>query len=179
LNRKEAIIVALLLLTTFMGSTFAAPAVQQMLIVNDPLNVRIVGGPFTSHVTSLDIDVLSNKFNGIPISGNFPTWNLTAAFSFSPRLGFVQATAVLITIEWDELSNGHDDDRFSVRLNEGSFSVLAPLRPQTTQIGSLPLQDLRVGSNLLNLGVVPNNPSVTTSFLIYEVRLTVEYTFMA
>ncbi len=45
MNRKEAVIVSALLVSTFIGSSVAAPAVQQMLILNDPLNVRVVGSP--------------------------------------------------------------------------------------------------------------------------------------
>ena len=59
LNRKEGIIVGALLITTFFGSAVAVPAVQNMMIVNDPLNVRIVGGTSSPHTTSVDIDVVN------------------------------------------------------------------------------------------------------------------------
>jgi len=49
LNRKEGVIVSVLLITMFFGSAFAAPAIQQVFITNLPLdqsgNLRITVSP--------------------------------------------------------------------------------------------------------------------------------------
>ncbi len=193
MNRKEGIIVGALLLTTFVGSTFAAPAVQQMLILNDPLNVRITGPPSTVHTASVDIEALrlipgittyqGTAFGSIltAYTGNPPfRFNFTSGFSFAPERGFIEVTSTVLTITYVP-NTSIQGSAFGVQLN-GQIENTIPMPPMgasaTTITGSVRASELRVGANLLSIGVVlpPNN---SISVQLYEVRLTVEYTFMA
>ena len=108
-----------------------------------------------------------------------PTANFTAGFSFAPHVGLLTVTAVLLTVEFSQLSSGHVGDRFGVQLNGRSMTLTVPFVSQTTQVSVLPNQDMRIGANLLKITVIPKDPSVTTNYLLWEVRLTVEYTFLA
>lgn len=201
MNRKEGIIVGVLLLSTFMGSTVAAPAIQQMLIVNDPLNVRIVGGTPTQQTTGVDIEIVSfggvevppGVNNGLPAAGILVTSSsqpggtrLTAGFSFAPIRGFVQVNSVMVTITY-QAQSPQTGDSFSVRLN-GLATTNIPLLPATNPNIYLPLiatvtlgsQDLHVGANVIGIGAIPAmEPNNTGMYFVYEVRLTVEYAFIS
>ncbi len=190
MNRKEGIIVGALLLTTFVGSTFAAPAVQQMLILNDPLNVRVVETR-SLHTTSVDIEILNaipgatyhTDTNGVFIVLNAPSNRIdfAAAFSFAPQEEFVQVTTVSVTI-LVRGENTNDGDMFSVSLNGQSSSAgqLSRINHPINVASSLQNPNVRVGSNMVTVGVTNNTPGgYTSSYFLYHVRLTVEYTFMA
>ena len=132
----------------------------------------------TLQTTGVDIEVLNvAREAGIFIGP--PTANFTAGFSFAPHVGLVTITAVLLTVEWSGLSNGHIGDKFGVQLNGKSQTNTAPFVSQTTQVTTLPSQDLHVGSNMIKVTVIPVDAMNTTNYLLYEVRLTVEYTFLA
>ena len=166
MNRKEAIAVTFLLFGTFITGAFA------MLSSSGPSSST------PPQTTSVDIEVLNvARESGIFIEP--PTANFTAGFSFAPLKGFVQVTKLLFTVEWNQLSQGHIGDKFGVQLNGRSLTLTAPFVSQTTQVTILPGQDLRLGSNIVKITVIPVNSSLTTNYLLFEVRLTVEYTFMA
>jgi len=192
LNRKEAIIVGVLLLGIFIGSTAAAPAVQQMLIVNDPLNVRIVGGASTPQTTSTDIDILSltpglmslNSASGVDIRSSIKgvaVQNLTAGFSFAPVKGFSQITQAMMTI----ITGGAAIYATPVGLNVVLNNQLPTLAPfNYDQYGAsttipIPAPYVHSGLNTLSIAlVVPANSQGGSFAFVYEVRLTVEYTFL-
>ncbi len=164
MNRKEAIVVGVLLLTLSIGGSYAATTPN---------------APATIQTTSVDIEVLNvARETGIYVS--VPSANFTAGFSFAPQKGFLQVTRTIFTIEWNQLSLGHVGDRFSMQLNGLTVVLGSPLVEQTTQVTSFgplgPLSDLHVGSNIVKIAVVPIT-STTTYFWLLEVRLTVEYTF--
>ncbi len=195
LNRKEAIVVGLLLIAIFTGSAFAAPAVQNILITNDPLNIRIVGGSPTLQTNSVDIEVLdiapgiTNTQSGstlgvfvINSSGGLSI-NFTSGFSFAPSRGFVQVNRVAVTIVYTLglTFNTSPTDSFGIMLNGNLanpivMKLFASGVP-VALVGDLPIQHLRPGSNFIDIGLVRGGPNSATAFL-YGVRLTVEYTFM-
>ncbi len=185
MNRKEAIVVGVLLLGTFIGSTFAAPAVQQMLIVNDPLNVRIIGGPGTLQTTSVDIDVLIL----LPLFGSGPQiisnppgdglqLNYTASFSFAPLKGFVQVNNVLVTLVYTPQSP-HPGDSIGVQLNGQSIAgtLIDPLSSGVPTSSIAAVGGIRIGSNIIAVKLILAGSSGVLAYL-HEIRLTVEYTFL-
>jgi len=192
LNRKEGVIIGLVLLVSFVGGVFAAPAIQQTLIVNDPLNVRIVGGSSTPQTSSVDIEVIKFAGVGVSQSGNaytIPTdgvavGNLTAAFSFAPA-GFQQVNSLRGTIIYHAATfygtcnPCYSDDRFNIQLNGQLVSDTAISVSTYPQAAVSTLGNLRFGSNLIN--IVATNPTAPSPgvYWVYEVRLTVEYTFIA
>ena len=180
MNRKEGIVVGLILLTTFIGGVFAAPAIQSIMILNDPLNVRIVGGTTSLRTTSVDIHVLGPQ--GVYVQ-EWPSFSLhdviRGAFSFAPEPGFVQVDFVLITIAYTRIGDS-PGDMFSISLNGQSSGNVEIQRANANAVaGTLLTQNLHVGSNLIEISVVPASPSQQVQELVFEVRLTVEYTFMA
>ena len=51
-----------------------------------------------------------------------------------------------------------------------------------TQVVSVPSNDVQIGANTVNIGVIPISPFATqsnTTYLLFEVRLTVQYTFLS
>lgn len=185
MNRKEGIIVSLLFITTFVGSAFAAPAIQNIFITNDPLNVRIVGDTSTLQTTSVDIEVLAispgqwasgGYANGVNVCNFCPdTPKLTAGFAFAPTKGYVEVKSVLLTLIYSALRSESPRD-FSIRLN-GNSPTLAPILFPYYYASVVPLspQDLRVGANFIDISATGNQVQAQ----VFEVRLTVEYTFMA
>ena len=63
-------------------------------------------------------------------------------------------------------------------MNGQSTTLTVPFVSQTTQVTPLPGKDLHIGSDILKITVIPSDPTVTTNYLLFEVRLTVEYTFL-
>ena len=165
MNRKEDFLVCTLIFVALIGTVFATTSPASS---TSP----------TLQTTSVDIEILNvARESGIFIAPQ--TANFTAAFSFAPQKGFVQVTNILLTIEWNQLSLGHVGDRFSIQLNSQTPVIATSLASQTTQVTMMPRQDLRSGSNLLNLVVIPVDAALATNYLLYEVRMTVEYTFLA
>ena len=165
MNRKEGVIVGLVLLVSFISGAFAAPAIQNTFITNDPLNVRIVGGTTSLRTRSVDIQVLG--LQGVYVqefSSNSLHNVIREAFSFAPEQGFVQVDSALVTIAYTRIEDS-PGDKFSGSLNAVAGTVLT--------------QNLHVGSNLMEIGAVQANPSQGIQELVFEVRLTVEYTFLA
>jgi len=176
------VIVGLLLLIAFMGSMFAA------------LNVGIVGGTPATQTTAADVDIVNvipgisgDNFGTFGISIRFSTFNtpptrfdFVGAFSFAPVKNFVAVTSVAITmVSVAEFANS--GDMYSVQLNGQALSNVPTLpgnRPTGTFI-VLSAQDLRVGQNIVNIGITNDTPGgYTSSYLLYYARLTVEYTFL-
>jgi len=181
LNRKEGIIVGLVLLVSFISGAFAAPSIQNTFITNDPLNVRIVGGTTSLRTRSVDIQVLGLQ-GGVYVQ-EFSSYSLhnviREAFSFVPEQGFVQVDSALITITYTRIEDS-PGDKFSVSLNgQGSGNVEIQRANANAVAGTVPTQNLHVGSNLMEIGAVQANPSQGIQELVFEVRLTVEYTFLA
>jgi len=93
---------------------------------------------------------------------------------------FVAVTSVAITmVSVAEFANS--GDMYSVQLNGQALSNVPTLpgnRPTGTFI-VLSAQDLRVGQNIVNIGITNDTPGgYTSSYLLYYARLTVEYTFL-
>ncbi len=179
MNRKEGVIVGLVLLVSFIGGAFAAPTIQNTFITNDPLNVRIVGGTTSLRTTSVDIQVLG--LQGIYVqefSSNSLHSVIREAFSFAPEQGFVQVDSALITIAYTRIEDS-PGDTFSVSLNgQGSGNVEIQRANANAVAGTVLTQNLHVGSNLMEIGALQANPSQAIQELVFEVRLTVEYTFL-
>ncbi len=182
MNRKEGILVCGLLITTFFASAFAAPTIQ---------NIMVVGGSSTAQATSVDIEVLKivpalsnslagvtsglllapNGFAGIPNSVSF-----NAGFSFAPAKGFSTVNRVVLTVIYYGGSGGYDG--FSVILN-GNPQVVFPTDViHNTVVGTLPSGNVHVGSNSIVIGLTTASQSMSVNTFLYEVRLTVEYTFL-
>jgi len=106
LNRKEGVIVGLVLLVSFIGGAFAAPTIQNTFIANDPLNVRIVGGTTSLRTTSVDIQVLGLQGVYVQEFSSYSLHNvIREAFSFAPEQGFVQVDSALITIAYTRIED--------------------------------------------------------------------------
>jgi len=188
LNRKEGIAVSLVLLISFVGGVFAAPGVQQVFVTNFPSNQQVTVSNFpknqnvtvtnpaalTSHITSVDITILDSP--ALPIIINPNNQNYTAAFSFAPVMGFTQVTSVLLTTEVNN-GNGYVSQE-SVELNGKAPALSSAINSCCSTNPSsivllLPSQDIRVGSNTINIGIISNTLDVLSL-----VRLTVEYTYL-
>jgi len=182
LNRKEGVIVGLVLLVSFIGGAFAAPAIQNTFITNDPLNVRIVGGTTSLRTTSVDIDTLILLGNGIQIISNpvgqGAQLNYTASFSFAPLKGFVQVNNVLATLVYTPQSP-NPGNSIGVQLNGQSIAgtLIDPLSSGAPTSSIAAVGGIRVGSNIITVKLILATSSGVLAYL-YEVRLTVEYTFL-
>ena len=182
MNRKEGVIVGLVLLVSFIGGAFAAPTIQSTFITNDPLNVRIVGGTTTQQTTSVDIDILPLFGSGIQIISNpvgqGAQLNYTASFSFAPLKGFVQVNNVLATLVYTPQSP-NPGDSIGVQLN-GQSIARTPIDPLSSGVPTSSIAavgGIRVGSNIITVRLILATSSSLLAYL-YEVRLTVEYTFL-
>ena len=178
MNRREATVVCVFVLATFIGGAFA----DTMPTSPSKTTLRTSG---------VDIEVLNviPALSG-PAFGIFAT--LTASggrtgfnggFSFAPERGFVQVTSVIVSIiSTAEATNS--GDMFSAQLNGRTSSTVAVLggkRP-FARVLTLQNQDVLVGSNLLTVEVARSTPppeGSPSSYFLYFIRLTVEYTFMA
>ncbi len=168
LNRKEIVGVSVLMIAVFVsGGALAAGALQSL-----PVSTN-------TQTTAIDEEILNvPRDNGIFLS--LAPANFTAAFAFAPLRGFVQVNAVYLTLNWNQNSLGHVGDMFTIRLNGGGPSFIT-MQAFATKVAAIPSQQLRVGANQINIGLIPVNPSATQStdsYLLYEVRLTVDYTFI-
>jgi len=182
LNRKEGFVVALLLVGVFFGST--------------PAMAIVPAGPSstaTPQVTSIDVNILNvvpslsylqgnlgPVSTGIAVNINEPTGspvNLTAAFSFAPVKGFSYVNSALLTVVYFGGTGGYIG--FGVETNGQSSILVRGTTVQNTALGTLGPNDLRVGANTINIGLIPVSPNTTASTFIYEVRMTVEYTFLS
>src|SRR3989454_2794170 len=203
------IIVGLVLLVTFVGGAYAAPSIQQVIVTNFPsnqhvtvtnpnLNVTVTNPtPPTVHTSAVDIDLfeaasilfssgnqLGLQIWNIPTQSSSPEQNFTRAFSFAPSNGFIQVSSVALTITFSAYEtvnavNGipSTTDAGNVEINgQSSGSLVLPDRAASTSTIAefLSGQGLHLGANMINIVMLSNN--VVT---LYEVHLTVEYTFLA
>jgi|SRR5213083_338528 len=181
MNRKEGVIVGLVLFVSFIGGAFATPTIQNIFITNDPLNVRIVGGT-SLRTTSVDIDTLILLGNGIQIISNpvgqGAQLNYTASFSFAPLKGFVQVNNVLATLVYTPQSP-NPGDSIGVQLNGQPIArtSIDPLSSGVPTSSIAAVGGIRVGSNIITVKLILATSSSLLAYL-YEVRLTVEYTFL-
>ena len=172
MNRKEAVLVTVLLLATFVGTVFADTATTSRTTT-------------TLQTASVDIFLFAGPFasgnNALVFASSTLHQNLSAAFSFTPSRVFVQVNAALLTYHYS-VANPNAGDKFSFQLNRGSPTVVpigtviaAPL----SEVVNLQGANLRIGSNVVELGIMLA-PGVTGgSVNVFGLRLTVEYTFMA
>jgi len=205
LNRKEMIIVGIVLLVTFIGGAYAAPGIQQVFVTNFPSNLHVTvtnpnlnvtvtnPTPPTVRTSALDIDlfeaasILFSSGNpglqiwNIPSQSSSPEQNFTRAFSFAPANGFIQVSSVALTVTFSGYSTYSGTppttDAGSVEINgQSSGSLVLPDRAASTSTTAdfLNGQSLHPGANMINIVLLSNN--VVT---LYEVHLTVEYTFLA
>ncbi len=192
MNRKEGVIVGLVLLVSFIGGAFAAPTIQNTFITNDPLNVKIVGGN-SLRTTSTDIEV--TNFAGVTQYLPFNTGNaftvgillgnLTTSFSFAPKAGFQQVSSVIATVLYQAGSVssscqacGQPGDMFNFRINGQSVNSIHPGNSNIPSTSVVSLGNLRVGSNSINVSVSNNVDPFAGFYYVYQIRLTVEYTFL-
>jgi len=195
LNRKEMIIVGVVLLVTFIGGAYAAPSIQQVLVTNFPsnqhvtvtnpnLNVTVTNPTSTTLQTSaVDIDLYANvppaiQIWNIPSQTSLPEVNFTTAFAFAPTVGFGRVTSVALTMIYTlSTSTGLPPTNAGVIVvinGQSSGSLILPvLGAVATASGYLSVQGLHPGSNMINIGL-PANDVVT----LYKAHLTVEYTFL-
>ena len=147
----------------------------------------------TPQVKSVDIDILNvvpglnyllgnmgPDSTGVGINVNEPTGspvNLTAAFSFAPAKGFSHVDSVLLTVVYFGGTGGCVG--FSVETNGQSSILVQVTTVQNIALGTLRPSDVKVGANTINIGLVPTSPNVIASTFIYQVKATVEYTFVA
>ena len=165
--RRKILIVSVFILATAAGSIFLAAG--QTPVTSIP----------TQQTGSVDIEVLNvARPNGIFLS--IQPANFSAAFSFSPSQ-LTKVNKAILTINWDQNSLGHVGDQFSIELN-GHAPVLMTLDRFATHIATLSSTDVVQGANTINIGVIPISPFATqsnTNYLLFEVRLTVQYTFLS
>jgi len=184
LNRKEALIIGVLLLTSYFGGVYGATtgaAISNVFVTNFPhnQNVTVTNFPKSPSVTqqtgAVDIEILSSVPGIFTSSTN---GNFTAGFSFGPHASFMQSTSAVLTLEWSgTASQGHVGDRFAVQLNGQNATLSQPMSTQATILFRLPANNVTVGANQINIYVIPS-PGVFSDYLLYEVRLTVGYTYL-
>src|SRR5437870_4844766 len=135
MNRREMIIVGVVLLFSFVGGVFATPALQQVYVTNFPPNQQVTVTNFpqptnpTTQTGSMDIKVydvnpaITGTLNGGYIcSGNCATpSNFTVAFAFSPK-GHLQTNIILLQLTFYALNN--PTVPLSVRLNGNSATMV-------------------------------------------------------
>ncbi len=176
MNRKEATVVGAILLVSFTGGVFAAPAIQQTLIVNDPLNVRIVDSG-TPQTTSVDIEIFKSE-TGVYVRCCDVIIAINGGFSFAPHSNFVQVNSILLTIVHP--APGSAPNSWNVQLNGQTTTTIPMLDTDglpgvdVTTVGTLNNQDLRLGSNSISVSVTGSG----FGGFVREIRLTVEYTFL-
>jgi hypothetical protein len=181
LNKIQGTVVSVLLIAIFMGtisveavlpsSPSPTPASQVTSIDIGILNVvpGLTFQPRTGEIVTTGIGVTSG-FSGGPV-------NATAGFSFAPVKGLTTVNTVLVTVVYFGGTGGYN--AFGVELN-GQASVSVPVTTvQNTVVGALRSQDLRAGANTINIGILLNGSSISGSTFVFQVRLTVEYTFLA
>lgn len=144
------------------------------------------------HTTSVDIQVL-NVIPAIEYQPNVSTSvvtgvglninqfaqpvNVTSSFAFAPIQAFAGANSVLVTIVYFGGLGGYDG--LQVSLNGHSFTNIPATTVQNTVVGSLSNQDIRNGANTINIGLSPTTPGQEATTFVYQVRLTVEYSYFA
>jgi len=176
LNRREAIAVSVLILAMFTGTTFAetnSPSTQTSALTLQTVGVdiqimRIVPGIGTGNGAIQGIQIYN-----VPTSTP-PLLNFTAAFSFAPAKGFVRVTSTALTVI--DVTGTLSPQGLSIRLN-GQSSGSIPLAQATSAIssvGTLSPAAIHPGLNLIDIGSSPTNSGDT----LYEVTLTIEYTFL-
>ena len=181
MNKIQGAIVSVLLIAIFMGTVSV-----EAVIPSTPSPTA------TSQVTSVDISVLNVGSGltfqpgtgeivttGIGVTSGFSggSVNATAAFAFSPVKGFTIVNAVLVTIVYFGGTGGYN--ALAVELNGQAPVDLPATTVQNSLVGTLRNQDLRAGANTINIGIVLNSSSITGSTFVHQVRLTVEYSFVA
>ncbi len=173
------ILVAVVVLATFVGGAFADT------ISTAPTRT-------TLQTTSVDIEAFQAETNGLQlltcypasICGGVSLANLTAGFSFAPAKNFVQINSVILTIIYQQVSVSStpstNTDALTVEVNGHSPTVLGMIYYCSSCVSSVsqPISphSLNPGANTLNVGIAATGPNPSQAN-IYEVRLTVEYTF--
>ncbi len=174
MNRKEAIAVTAVILATFVGGAFAD-------------TVSTNSTRTTVQTTSVDLEVLkivpgvsftpfSSSSGFTSVTMGIPVGNVTSAFSFAPNKGFLQVNSILATIVWG--FGGGSVNGFTIQLNhlvKTNVTGFGSSIGVGTVVGALPASGLNTGTNLLTIGVIGTNFPFA---FVYEVRLTVEYTFL-
>ncbi len=181
MNKIQGVLVGAVLIAIFMGTSSAEAVVPSI-----PSPVP------TSQVTSVDISVL-NVGSGLtfqPGTGEIVTTgigvsvgfsggpiNATAGFSFAPVKGFTTVNSVIVTIVFFGGTIGGYSG-FGVQLNGQPSANIPTTTIQNTVAGTLRSQDLRAGANMISVGLVLANGSTLANTYVFQVRLTVEYTFL-
>jgi hypothetical protein len=172
LDKKRILGVSVLVLASVIGSLAFAFAQTPATPTQQPGTVQ--------QTASVDIEVVDvAREKGVFLS--IQPGNFSAAFSFSPNRPVVQVSEVFLTLIWDQNSLGHVGDQFSIEVNSNS-PVLVTMNQFASIVVHLNSHDMRIGANTLNIGVIPVNPfatQFTTQYLLFEVRMTAQYTFLA
>jgi hypothetical protein len=179
MNKIQGALVSALLIAIFVG-TFSVEGVVSPTTATLP-NLQ---------VTSTDINILNvvpgltfQPGNGEVVttgvgvnSGLFATpVNVTSSFSFAPVKGFTAINSVIVTIVYFGGTGGYN--AFGVQLNGQAASNIPTTTVQNTTVGNLRSQDLRNGANTISIGIVLDGSSPSGSTFVFQVHLTVEYTF--
>ena len=184
MNRKEGIAIAVLLILSYFGGVYGATtgtAISNVFVTNFPKNQNVTVTNFpkpptvTQQIGAADIEILSS----VPgIFASSTNGNFTAGFSFIPHASFIQLTSAVLTLEWSgSASQGHVGDRFAVQINGRSATLSQPMSTQATMLFALPANNVTVGANRINIYVIPT-PGAFSDYLLYEVRLTIGYTYL-
>src|SRR2546427_7338839 len=157
MNRKEMIIVGIIILTSFVGGAFAVPAVQQVFVTNFPSNQQVTVSNFpknqnvtvtnptslTSYTTSVDIPLLDNfQSPGITVG---PNQNYTAAFSFAPVKGFTQVNSVVVTTVM--FNGGGDSSSENGQLNGNALVPSPSFFSCSSILFVFPNQNIRISAH--------------------------------
>jgi hypothetical protein len=67
---------------------------------------------------------------------------------------------------------------FSFVANGQSSIPVQVTTVQNTALTTLMPSDVRVDANAINIGLIPTGPNVIASTFIYQVKATIEYTFL-
>ena len=176
MNRKEAIVVTVLLSATFISAVFAdsTPTSPTKTISLQTSSIDV--GLFNPQQFNPQ---LGFEFWNIPSQSSVPEVNFTAAFAFAPATGFVRVTSLALTIIYTfSTTTGQRPSNmaFNVEINvQSSGSLTLPVFQATaTAAGFLGTQALHPGSNTINIALPPND--VLT---LFQAHLTIEYTFLA
>ena len=160
-NGSEAIIVTILVISTIMWGVAHPPFATQP-------------------TTRVEIQVLN--FAGVQVGSNgIAAGNLTSAFFFTPNGTLQRINSIEASIVYQDgsIANGCrpcslPGDVFNLRVN-GALSRIATQNSTSPVISVVQLSGLKVGSNLLTITVSNPNTSSTGLYLIFSVRLDVDY----
>lgn len=196
---KPLLFASLMVATIATTTSFVVP----VQVTNWPsnLNVTVTNFPQSGnpslHVTALDIETLNispgvstsittgtisqSNLGVLVLHSGSTQFNFTAGFGFAPLKGYTHVNSVRMSILYT-LNSWNTGDAFAAQINGISVGVISEKIYQgaypMTVSGLLSNNTLIQGSNVIDIGINQGGQSPSQVYL-YQVRLTIEYTYFA